>query len=105
MKKHGDQRSFEMKTSIFSLQNMHVGRTLGVNVGAIMKRRLVWFESLQDMGQSEAESWEAGTSGQRSLGVEKLRSEDLSRLKRAIIADPAMRVAPAPARPRTQREK
>lgn len=93
-----------MKTTIFSLQNISGQRAHGVNVGAIMKRRLVWFESLQDAGQLEAESWEAGNYGQRPLGVEKLRSEDLSRLKRAVISDSSA-VGPAAGRARTQIKK
>lgn len=92
-----------MNTSYFSRQNIDARRAHGVNVGTIMKRRLVWFESLQDMGQLESESWEAGSASQQSIGVDKLRNEDLSRLKRAVISDPVMRSGTG--RGRTNRDK
>jgi hypothetical protein len=76
---------------------------LDANVGSTMKRHLVWFESLDGAGPSEAEPWETRGVEQRYAIVEKLRGEDLSRLQRAVISDPIARVSPPGRRTRGRR--
>lgn len=83
-------------------QNLGASMTLDANVGSTMKRHLVWFESLDGAGPSEAEPWEARGAEQPYAIVEKLRGEDLSRLQRAVISNPIARVSP-PRRTRGRR--
>jgi hypothetical protein len=88
-----------------SLQKLVATGGLDANVGAIMKRHLVWFESPDVAGPSEAEGLEAKGIEQRFALVEKLRGEDLSRLQRAVISDPVARVNPPARRGRGRRAK
>jgi hypothetical protein len=87
----------------FPPQNLGDTLTLDANVGSTMKRHLVWFESLDGAGASEAEPWEARGGEQRYASVEKLRGEDLSRLQRAVISNPVARVTPPARRTRGRR--
>jgi hypothetical protein len=68
-----------------------------------MKRHLVWFESLDAAGPSEAEAWATRGVEQRQGAVDTLRGDELSRLQRAVILDPAVRVTTGAARERRGR--
>ena len=57
-----------------------------------MKRHLVWFESLDAAGPSEAEAWATRGVEQRQGAVDTLRGDELSRLQQAVILDPTVRV-------------